>query len=162
MSNVLNPVRIGLAMVLLGLAFGVTLGVSFGLDEKAYHDHISAGIEAHPALHDEKSAGSIWRYARRAHFHATGISAFSLGLVLLIALTSMKASAKRWSAILVGLSGFYPLSWFTMYWLSPSIGRHAAHTHMLTELCVYVGVGGLLLGLLMIFGYLFLGLFSPK
>ena len=160
MNDVLNPVKIGLAMVLLSLAFGVALGISFGVNEDAFQSHISAGIEANPAVHDQKSADKIWRYAQRAHFHATGIAAFSLGLVLLIAFTGMKTSAKKLAAILVGLSGFYPLGWFMMYMLSPTLGRHAAHEHILTELFTYIGVGGLVLGFLMIVANVFLGMFS--
>ncbi len=160
MNNVLGPVKFGLVLVLLSLAFGVGMGVSFGVNEEAFQSHISAGITANPDVHDEKSAGKIWRYAQRAHFHAAGIAAFSLGLVLIIAFSGMKAPAKKLAALLVGLSGFYPLSWFMMYMLSPEIGRHAAHGHILTESFTYIGVGGLLLGFLMIIANLLFGLFS--
>jgi len=157
MNNVLSPVKIGLALVLLNLAFGVTMGISFGVNEDAYQSYITAGITAHPEVLDEEGSEHIWRFAQRAHFHATGISAFSLGLVLLIALSSMKAPAKKLSAILVGLSGFYPLSWLTMFFLAPTIGSDAAHEHVLTQLFTYIGVGGLTVGFLMIAGHLFFG-----
>jgi hypothetical protein len=136
------------------------MGVSFGVNEDAYKDYIASEIQAHPEVHDEKSQSKIWRYAQRAHFHSTGIAAFSLGLVILVMVSGMKTRLKTVSSFLVGLGGLYPLSWFTMFMLAPSIGRGPAHDYFLTELFTYIGVGGLLLGMLILIGNLFLGLFQ--
>ena len=162
MSTTFKNVKPGLALALLTLAFGVGMGISFGVNEDGYIASITAGIEANPSVHDQQSAAKIWRYAQRAHFHAAGISAFSLGLIILCAFTGMKASSMKLASTLVGLSGFYALSWYTMYQLAPSIGRGAAHDHVLTEIFTYVGVGGLLLGFLMIIGNIFFGLFNAR
>ena len=62
------------------------------------------------------------------------------------------------TAFLIGLGGLYPLSWFTMFLLAPSIGRDAAHAHTVTELLTYIGVGGLMLGLAILLANIFLGL----
>ncbi len=158
----LTPVKIGLALVLLSLAFGITMGITFGVNEDSYKSGIAAGIEANPTLHDDDSAGKIWRYAQRAHFHATGISSFALGLVILTLFTSMQASMQKLTSILLGLSGFYALSWYNMYWLAPSIGRDAAHEHIVTTVLAYLGVGGLLLGFGLIVGNIFFGLFKTR
>ena len=72
----------------------------------------------------------------------------------------MKEALKKLTAILIGLSGFYPVSWFTMFLLAPSIGVEAAHDHYLTETFVYLGVGGLSLGILLLAANLFLGFFA--
>jgi hypothetical protein len=159
MQAELSHVRLGLVFVLAGLLFGIGLGISFGVNEEMFEDYIATGIAAHPELHDSKSADKIWRYAQRAHFHATGIAAFSLGLILLVMASSLKKSLKTLSALLIGLGSFYPLAWFTMYRLAPSIGREAAHEHALTALFIYLGVGGLLAGLFLLLANLFLGLF---
>ncbi|HNP30658.1 MAG TPA: hypothetical protein PKK23_16555, partial [Nitrospirales bacterium] len=111
---------------------------------------------------DSKSADKIWRYAQRAHFHATGIAAFSLGLVILVMFSTLKPTYKKASAILLGLSSFYPLSWYTMFWLAPSIGRGPAHAHILTEFFAYTGVGGLLLGAFFLCANIFLGSFRDE
>jgi hypothetical protein len=162
MLEELRKVKMGLALVLLGLAFGVGMGISFGINEDAYKSYIAEGIQAHPGIHDEKSEDKIWRYAQRAHFHATGISAFSLGLLILVMFTDMKRGLKTATSVLIGLSGLYPLAWFTMFLMAPAIGRGPAHHHFLTETFTYVGVGGLLLGALILLANLFLGFFREK
>jgi len=158
MEKELKAVNLGLALVMAGLLFGVGMGIVFGVNEDAYQNYIAQGIAANPEVHDAKSPDKIWRYAQRAHFHATGIAAFSLGLVILVMFSTLKAKYKKVSAILLGLSSFYPLSWLNMFLLAPSIGRGAAHAHILTEIFAYTGVGGLLLGLLFLCANIFLGL----
>ena len=156
----IGPVRPGLYLSLLTLLFGIFMGVSFGVNEDAFKNQIKSGIAAHQELHDAKSEHKIWRYAQRAHFHATGIGAMTMGLILLLALTSMKPCFKRATSVLIGLGGAYPLAWYSMYQLAPSMGRHAAHESLATHLFTYIGVGGLLLGLLALIGHLLFGLFS--
>ena len=148
---------IGISM--LTLVFGIGLGMIFGIAEGTVIAYISEGVATHPDVHDEQSAGKIWRYAQRAHFHATGIAAFSIGLLLLVLHSSLKPGLKKFTAILIGLGGLYPLSWFTMFILAPSIGRSAAHHHIITETFTYIGVGGLITGIAILCGNLFLGLF---
>ena len=84
MSVDLSIVKAGLAIVLLGLFFNIGLGISFGINEDAFKDYVTDGIAAHPELHNEASQDKIWRYAQRAHFHAGGIAAFCLGLIILV------------------------------------------------------------------------------
>lgn len=156
----LDNVRIGLAIVLLGLFFNIALGIAFGVNEDAFKDYVTEGIAAHPEVHDEKSQDKIWRYAQRTHFHAGGIAAFCLGLIILLMLSDLKPKLKSVSAILIGIGGLYPLSWLSMFLLSPSIGRSAAHNHLITESFTYIGVGGLLLGCFILIGNLFFNLFK--
>ncbi len=160
MNNEVKKVKIGLFLVMLTLLFGIGLGVGFGVAEDSVKSYISEGIASHPDVHDGKSQSKIWRYAQRSHFHATGIAAFSIGLVILIMFSSLKEKLKTISSILVGVGGLYPLSWFSMFILAPSIGRSAAHHHVITEMFTYVGVGGLLLGIAILCANLFLDMFQ--
>jgi hypothetical protein len=162
MSADVSTVRVGLAVILLGLFFSVALGVSFGLNEDAYKDYVADGIDAHPELHDESSEDKIWRYAQRTHFHAGGIAAFCLGLIILVMFSTLPVRLKRISSILISLGSFYPLAWLSMFFLAPSIGRGPAHEHILTKLFTFVGVGGLLLGSLVLLANLYLGLFKDQ
>ena len=161
-SNEIKVIKVGLVLVLLGLLFGVCTGISFGINEDAYKNYIAKGIAAHPEVHDTKSQDKIWRYSQRAHFHATGIAAFALGLLFLVMFSDMKAQYKKVSSTLIGLSSFYPFSWFTMFILAPSIGRGPAHDHVLTEIFVMIGVGGLLLGVGLLVANLFLGVLKDR
>ena len=158
----INIVKPGLALVFLGLFFGLSMGIVFGVNEDAVKGYINSGIETHQELHDEKSSSKIWRYAQRSHFHALGIAAFSLVLILLIRFSTMMEGYKKYSSVLIGLGSFYPLAWFSMFILAPSLGRSEAHHHWLTTTFVYIGVGGLVCGLLLITANLFFGLLSDN
>jgi len=149
-------------MVLASLLFGIGLGIYFGIAEDSIKMFIKEGIAAHPTLHDTKSADKLWRYVQRAHFHASGISGFSIGLIILVVLSSLRRNVKTITAILIGLGGLYPLSWFSMFLLGPSIGRSAAHDHFITEFLVYVGTGGLLIGIGILCANILLGSLSQK
>ncbi len=162
MINNLTSIKAGLALVMLGLLFGIGLGVSFGVNEAFFETYLTQGIAAHPELHDANSPEKIWRYVQRAHFHAAGIAAFSIGLLLLVSASRLKQRFKTITAIFIGLGGCYPLAWLTMFMVAPSIGTGAAHTHPVTELLTYIGVGGLLLGIGILFANLFFGLFSER
>ena len=150
MNNVLKNIRPGLALVISTLLFGVVLGISFGLNEAGYQKWIADGIAANPAVHDEHSKEEIWRFVQRAHFHATGIAAFSLGLILVVGLSGLRASMKKISSVLIGLSGFYPLSWLSIFMLAPSMGPDGAEEALLPQVLVFIGVGGLLGGLIIL------------
>ncbi len=158
MNIQLSSIKPGLALVLLGLAFGIALGISFGVNEDAFQNYISEGIAAHPQVHDAKSQDKIWRYAQRAHFHSTGIAAFSIGLLLLVSISNLGIKLKKVTSALIGLGFLYPFSWFTMFLLAPSIGRSAAHSHIATVMFTYVGVGGLALGFMILVASIFFGL----
>ena len=162
MSSELSVVRVGLAIVLFGLFFSVALGISFVINEDLYKDYVAEGVAVHPELHNESSKDKIWRYAQRTHFHAGGIAAFCLGLIILVMFSDLSEKLKKTSSILIGLGSFYPFAWLSMFFLSPSIGRGAAHDHILTELFTFIGVGGLLLGSFFLLANLFLGLFKDR
>jgi len=162
MSADISSVKAGLAIVLIGLFFNIGMGISFGVNEDAYQDYVAEVVAAHPELHNESSADKIWRYALRSHFHAGGIAAFSLGLILLVMFSNLQPRLQRVSSILIGLGSVYPLAWLSMFFLSPSIGRGAAHEHILTKLFTIVGVVGLLVGSLILVANLYFGFFREQ
>jgi hypothetical protein len=161
MRDALGPVKIGLALTLLCLLLNIVLGVLFGAAEDMFQNFIKAGITAHPALFNARSQDIIWRWFARAHFHAGGVGAFSLGMIILTALSGMSDGRKRLTAALIGLSIFYPLAWLTMSIVAPRIGTGAAHEYWLVVLCTYIGVGTLGLGLASLVHGLFLTRSAP-
>jgi len=160
MNKEIQMVKTGLFLVMLTLIFGIAVGTVFGIDEDAIKSYISDGVAAHVELHDDKSNSKIWRYAQGSHFHATGIAAFSIGLVVLIMFSSLQQKLKTISAILIGLGGLYPLAWLNMFILAPSIGRAAAHHHLVTQALTYIGVSGLFLGVFILSANLFFNKFQ--
>jgi len=162
MLDGVETIRTGLALVMAGLIFGIGLGITFGVNEDVFKDYVAEGVAAYPQVHDEKSESKIWRYVQRAHFHATGIAAFSIGLLLLAAGSSLSAGLKKIVAVLIGLGSLYPLAWFNMFLMAPRIGRDAAHEHILTEVLTYIGVGALVTGLLLLLLNVLFGLFSES
>ena len=158
----ISTVKAGLAIVLIGLFFNIGMGVSFGVNEDLYKDYVAEGVAANPGLHDETSEEKIWRYAQRTHFHAGGIAAFCLGLIVLVMFSDLERRLQRISSILIGLGGVYPLAWLSMFFLAPSIGRNPAHEHILTKLFTFIGVAGLLLGSFILVANLFFGFFREQ
>ncbi|MBT4766115.1 MAG: hypothetical protein HOO12_05110 [Methylococcales bacterium] len=128
----LSSIKIGLLLVIFTLIFGICMDIGFGINEEYFKDYIAQGIEMHSALHDQKGQSKIWRYAQRSHFHATGIAAFSLGLLLLMLLSNMKRAMVHFASVLIGLGNLYLLSWFAMFLLAPEIGRKAGHEQVIT------------------------------
>ncbi len=157
MNGYLTPVRGGLFLAFSTLMFGIFLGVAFGVAEYSIKEFVRTAVSLHPDLHGPKSSAGIWRYAQRAHFHSAGIGAFTIGLIILVAFTTMRDRLKSATAILIGLGGLYPLSWFSMFLLAPSMGARAAHGALPTEFLAYAGTGCLLVGIAMLAGNLFLG-----
>ncbi len=142
--------------------FGIGLGIAFGAKEEVFKSYISENIQLNPTVHDDKSKDKIWRYVQRAHFHSSGIAAYSLALLLIILVSKMKDSIKSFSATMIGIGTLYSFSWYLMFYLAPLIGRDAAHNHILTESVVYISTGAFLIGLFMIFSSIFLDMFNEK
>jgi hypothetical protein len=162
MSFDFKAIKIGLLITLLSLIFSVGIGVVFGANEKVFKDYISKNIEMNQSLHDEQSSSKIWRYAQRSHFHAGGIAAYSLALLLIILFSKMKDSYKKLSSIMIGLGTLYPLSWFVMFLMAPHIGREAAKHNLLTESIVYISMVGFVVGLVILMGSLFFNSFNEE
>jgi len=150
MISDIGSLKLGLVLSMLTLIIGISMGVLFGANEDGVKDYISEGIASHQSLHDENSQSKIWRYAQRAHFHATGVAAFALVLILITGATSLTRSGKFAASTLIGIGSFYPLSWFSMFLLSPSMGRDGAHHALAIELITMVSVGCLSIGILMV------------
>ena len=123
------------------------MGIVFGTHEDNVKGWTKDGVAQHQTLHDEKSFSKIWRYSQRSHFHAMGVGSTTMALIIVVGISTMRRKLKTVTSILIGLGGLYPLSWFSMFLLAPSMGRGAAHNAFITELWTFLGVGGLLVGM---------------
>lgn len=164
-SSLLDDVRPGLIIAGLFLLFGILMGVAFGVFEDNIKEMINTAVDLNASVHLEgvsKAKGKIFRWWQRAHFHATGMGAFTLAMIAIVALSGLKSSFKRWASILIALAGLYPLSWLLMSLVAPSMGRDAAHHNIAVELLVYAGMLCLFAGMAIIFSNIIFRSFADK
>lgn len=163
--SLLDDVRPALIIAGLVLLFGIFMGVAMGVFEDAIKDMINTAVDANAAVHIEgivKAKSKIFRWWQRAHFHATGMGAFTMSMIVLCALSGLKQSARRWSATLIALGGLYSFSWFVMFLKAPQIGRPAAHHYLPVELIVYISMLCLFAGMFILFSNIVFRSFSDK
>jgi uncharacterized membrane protein YuzA (DUF378 family) len=160
----IKGVRIGLVIAGAVLLFGISLGISFGVFEDNIKELVNSGVDAHAEVHagDPDAKAKIFRWWQRAHFHATGIGAFTMAMIAVTALTGMKTGVKRVVSTLIGIGGIYSVAWLLMALKAPEIGRSAAHHAPDVTVVVFVSVGALLLGMAGLFSNIVFGLFAEK
>ncbi len=130
--------KIPFALAVLSMVGGVFISILFGVNEEMFIHRIQAGLEKNvkiqqitdPAEKEAKIKAETdknWRYYQRFHFHATGIGAMMMGL--LIFLLQLKISNKSFypPAYLVSIGGFlYPFVWLFAGIYGPEMGRTEA------------------------------------
>lgn len=159
MKHEIQHVKLGLGLVFFGLIFGLGLGVILDLYEGSLKDFVQIGVMANPNLHDNHSTDKIWAYATQARINGIGVSAISLGLILLIMATPLQAVMKSLTATLIGLINLYPLIGFTLFLLAPNIGCNAAQSHWLITLFSFTSILGSLSGIALLFIHIYFGAF---
>ena len=117
---------------------GVFIAILFGVNEEMFKDKIQSGLQQNAKIQQmadspEKTAkiGSEaeknWRYYQRFHFHATGIGAMMIGLLLFIRKIKAPPKALDLASWLVSLGGFlYPFVWLFAAIYGPEMGRNEA------------------------------------
>ena len=125
-------------LVAASMVLGVFISILFGANEALLKDK-NANDKKHNVkikkIMDvekrqakiEKEKSKNWRYYQRFHFHSTGISAMSLGVLLLLAFSAAPKTQKLICSYLVSVGGFlYPFVWLFAAIYGPIIGRHDA------------------------------------
>ena len=153
--------KIPFLLAIAGMAGGVFIAILFGANEAMFEHKIAAGLErnakiqaiadpAAKAAKIEAEAGKNWRYYQRYHFHATGIAAMVLGLLLFLARVDAPENLKLAASYLSAGGGFlYPFVWLFAAMYGPEMGRHEAKE----AFAVFGYSGGLfLLGVLLTLG----------
>lgn len=147
-----------MAIALVGILGGVFIALLFGANEKMFKEKILAGLNNNPEIsaieipaEREKKIASeeskIWRHYQRYHFHATGIGALSLAVLLMLFLRTTGGRLRDIAAYSVAIGGFlYPFAWLLSAFLSPTVGRHEAHE---TATVLALGGGLLFIGLIL-------------
>ncbi len=117
---------------------GVGISILFGLNEELFKNRISEGLQQNvkiqqivdPAQKASKMAAEAdknWRYYQRFHFHATGIGAMMMGILLLLERLKAPRKHKNIAAYMVAIGGtLYPFVWLFAGIYGPEMGRSEA------------------------------------
>lgn len=150
--------RIPYVIAILTLIGGVFISILFGANEDYFKDKINEGLKKNEKVNQiqdpiekaavlKSEADKNWRYYQRFHFHATGIGAMIMGVLLFISFLSAPERIKAISSFAVSIGGFlYPFVWLFAAIYGPEMGREAAKE----TFAVFGYMGGLfLLGLVL-------------
>lgn len=130
--------KIPFLLAILGMAGGVFIAILFATNEDGIQTKIKVGLEKNakimaitdPAKREEKiskDSGRFWKYYQRFHFHATGIGAMMMGLLLFLTRLSAPAKFVTLSSYAVSIGGFlYPFVWLFAGIYGPEMGGEEA------------------------------------
>lgn len=130
--------KISFSLAVLSMVGGVFISILFGFNEDIFKDKIQRGLEknvkiqaiidsAEKAAKTSSEADKNWRYYQRFHFHATGIGAMVMGLLLFLSMLQAPSRSKAIASFLVSVGGFfYPFVWLFAALYGPEMGRSEA------------------------------------
>ena len=125
-------------LAILSIVGGVGISILFAVNEDFFKNKISAGLESNqkiqaildPIVKAEKTKSEEeknWRYYQRFHFHATGIGAMMLGLLLVLLKLNAPSLQVKIASYLTAVGGtLYPYVWLFAGVYGPSMGRSEA------------------------------------
>jgi len=130
MNESIRSVRIGALFAILTILFGFGLGITFGVADDDIEEHLEASAKSVLETKYEGNkkkmrhiAHKSWRYIQRAHFHAGGIGAATLSLILLLGFTGTSANIKGIVSMITGIGAFgYPFGWLLAGFKAPALG----------------------------------------
>lgn len=145
--------KIPFLLAILGMVGGVFIAVLFGANEDMFHKRIESGLALNTKIQQivdpaEKAAKlsaegeKNWRYYQRFHFHATGVGAMMMGLLLFLRRLDAPRRAVLAASWLIAVGGFlYPFVWLFAALYGPEMGR----TEAKEAFAVFGYMGGLFL-----------------
>lgn len=122
----------------LAMVGGVFISIIFGANEGFFKDRIAKGIDQNIKIQSiqdievknqkiKSEQDKNWRYYQRYHFHASGIAALSLSLLVFLAYIKTSSKKKLIAAYMISIGGFlYPFVWLMAAIYGPEMGRDEA------------------------------------
>lgn len=122
----------------MSIVGGVFISILFAVNEDYFQEKISTGLEknvkvqsimdsAEKTIKLKSEQDKNWRYYQRFHFHATGIGAMMMGILILLAGLKAPKSLVTITSYLVAIGGFlYPFVWLFAAIYGPEMGRNEA------------------------------------
>ncbi len=140
----MKVVRIGILLSLLTLLFGFVSGGLFGAIEGKIKGHLEAKAQAvfgtvyeGDSVKMKKITDKSWVYFKRAHFHANGLGAISLAVILLLMFMKTTWIYKEITAIFLGLGSLgYSLFWMFAALKAPGLGSTGTAKEALSFLAI--------------------------
>lgn len=145
--------KIPYLLAMLSMFGGVLIAIVFGVNEDFFKNQIAAGLEKNvkiqsltdPSVKEAKLASEAdknWRYYQRFHFHATGIGAMMLSLLLFLGKLKAPKTYTQVTSYLISIGGFlYPFVWLFAAIYGPEMGR----TEAKEAFAIFGYMGGLFL-----------------
>lgn len=130
--------KVPFILALLSIVGGVFISILFALNEDMFKEKISSGLTKNvkiqqiiePLVKEEKiksESEKTWRYYQRFHFHATGIGAMMMGILLFLSRLRAPKNSITLASYLVSFGGFlYPFVWLFAGIYGPEMGRSEA------------------------------------
>jgi len=130
--------KIPFFLAILSMIGGVFISILFAVNEEMFIRRIHAGLEKNIKIQqisgEQERLAKItteteknWRYYQRFHFHATGIGAMMLGLLLFLSSLNAPSSFVIVAKYMVSIGGFlYPFVWLFAGIYGPEMGRSEA------------------------------------
>lgn len=130
--------KVPFILAILGMIVGVFISILFGVNESIFKDKISKDIQTNEKIMSiedqgerevkiENEESKNWRYYQRFHFHSTGISSMTLGVLILLAFSLAPTMLKLLSSYMISIGGFlYPFVWLFSAIYGPVMGRSEA------------------------------------
>lgn len=135
-------------LALLTLLYGFGLGAAFGTAEdgmkgslktsaQEVYETVYKGDKAEMSKVTDKS----WTYFKRAHLHANGMGAASLGMIILLSLLKGQSVMRMITAIGLGAGALgYSLFWLFAGMMAPGLGSTGLAKETLAWLAIPSGV----------------------
>lgn len=130
--------KIPFFLAILSMVGGVFIAILFAVNEEMFIRRIHAGLEKNIKIQqisgDQERSAKIsseteknWRYYQRFHFHATGIGAMMMGLLLFLSSLNAPSLPVTVTKYLLSIGGFlYPFVWLFAGIYGPEMGRSEA------------------------------------
>lgn len=130
--------RIPFFLALFCIVGGVFISILFAVNEDLFKNRISAGLAKNVKIQNimdvteradkiKSESDKNWRYYQRFHFHATGIGAMMMGILLFLAKLKAPNNSTTIAAYMIALGGtLYPFVWLFAGMYGPEMGREEA------------------------------------
>lgn len=125
-------------LTLIAMIGGVFIAIIFGANEAFFKDRITQGLAKNTkiqSISNEQSrsdkikseSDKNWRYYQRYHFHANGIAALTLALLIFLAFVEASSKEILAASYMISVGGIlYPFVWLFAAIYGPEMGREEA------------------------------------